>query len=100
MLGGTIIPLSVRASVFSSRPRKMLTQARRDVVGSETLEELADTVWRAVGPSGRNKVCMRTCVVLCADDGGRTMCITSLLLFVRWRQRRTTRISLLSKYVP
>jgi cation transport protein ChaC len=24
-------------------------------VGSETLEELADTVWRAVGPSGRNK---------------------------------------------
>jgi len=24
-------------------------------VGSESLEELADTVWRAVGPSGRNK---------------------------------------------
>ncbi|KAH9007526.1 hypothetical protein EDB84DRAFT_1257201, partial [Lactarius hengduanensis] len=28
-------------------------------VGSEPLEELADTVWRAVGPSGRNKVCVR-----------------------------------------
>ena len=37
---------------------------------------------------------------ICVDDGGRTMCITSLLLCVRWRQRRTTRISLLSKCVP
>ena len=45
----------------------MLTQARRDVVGSETLEELADTVWRAVGPSGRNKVCTYACArdVMC-----------------------------------
>ena len=69
MLGGTIIPLSVRACVFSSRPRKMLTQARRDVVGSETLEELADTVWRAVGPSGRNKVwCAYACDVMCCAD--------------------------------
>jgi hypothetical protein len=33
-----------------------------------------------------------------ADGGGRTTCITSLLLCERWRQRRTTRISLLLKY--
>ncbi|KAH9031535.1 ChaC-like protein, partial [Lactarius pseudohatsudake] len=30
-----------------------------DAFGSEPLEELADTVWRAVGPSGCNKVCVR-----------------------------------------
>ena len=66
MLGGTIIPLSVRVCIFSSLPPGRFIQcATCDVVGSETLEELADTVWRAVGPSGRNKVlCAYACDVM------------------------------------
>ena len=50
---------------FVSASSRFIQCATCDVVGSETLEELADTVWRAVGPSGRNKVlCAYACDVM------------------------------------
>ncbi|KAH8978568.1 hypothetical protein EDB92DRAFT_1956329 [Lactarius akahatsu] len=54
------------------------------VLGSEPLEKLADTVWRAVGPSGRNK--------------GYVYDLAAAVR-ARWRYRRTTRTSFLLRCV-
>jgi hypothetical protein len=53
MLGEQIIrPLVSRSSQSS------ICFAQRHIVGSEPLDLLAQHIWRSIGPSGPNKVCV------------------------------------------